>query len=125
MAVIELTQDNFDKIIEANELVVIDFWAQWCQPCMVFADIFEHCANEYPNVVFGKINVEEQTGLAEDFNVRSIPLLMVIKQSVAVFSEAGTMPESTLRDLIEQAQTLDIEQVKDNLSDQGDDQKSR
>lgn len=118
MSIVELTKQNFDETIDNNDIVLIDFWASWCQPCLAFADVYELCAKNNPDVVFGKVNIEEQPELAEDFSVRSIPLLMVIRQSVAVFSESGSMPETTLLDLIKQARALDMDEVRQALLDQ-------
>lgn len=100
---LELTKENFDTVIGSNEIVFIDFWANWCQPCLSFAEIYQKVANEYPNLCFAKINVEEQVELANDFGVKSIPTLFVIKSNVVIYSESGTMPEEVLRDLVEQA----------------------
>lgn len=112
MALIELTQANFDDVIEKNEIVIVDFWASWCGPCKSFAPTFEQAALDYPALTFGKVNTEQETELSQDFNIRSIPLIMVIKQKIVIFSEAGTLPASALKDLIEQAIALDMSQVK-------------
>lgn len=110
-----LTKQNFDDIVANNDIVLIDFWAQWCQPCLAFAEIYEKCAVQHDDVVFGKVNVEEETELAADFQIRSIPQLLVIRQSVVVYAESGTLPESALNDLIVQAKGLDMDAVKKDL----------
>lgn len=120
MSVVELTKHNFDETIANNDIVVIDFWAPWCQPCLSFAPTFEAVASANPGVVFAKINVEQEQELAADFQVRSIPQLMIIRQSVALFSESGTMPESALQDLVEQAKALDMSDIKRTIKDQAD-----
>lgn len=117
MPLIELTQDNFDEVVSNNEIVLVDFWAQWCAPCLAFASTYESLAEQYPDLVFGKVNTEEQSELAADFNVRSIPMLMVMKSKVVVFSESGTMPENALRELIEQAVKLDMTEVMQQIAD--------
>ena len=118
MALIELTKDNFDHIIESNDIVVIDFWAKWCGPCVAFAPIYQEVAESYPDVIFGKIDIETQSDLAADFNVRSIPLIMVLRQSIVVFSEAGTLPASALGELVTQAKNLDMDKVRQDIESQ-------
>lgn len=112
MALIELTQANFDEVIEKNEIVVVDFWASWCGPCKAFAPTFEQAAKDYPDITFGKVNTENEQQLSQDFNVRSIPMIMIIKQKVVIFSEAGALPASAFKDLIEQAIKLDMSKVE-------------
>ncbi len=124
MSIMELTKDNFDNVIASNGLVVVDFWAEWCAPCLAFAETYKQVAAEYPHIIFGKINTENEMELANDFNVRSIPLLMILKDNVVVFSESGTMPATALRDLIEQAIHLDMSQVKQDIAAAGEDDKS-
>lgn len=106
---LELTKGNFDKVIDENEIVIIDFWANWCQPCLSFADTYSRVAADFPGLCFSKVNVEEETELANDFGVRSIPTLIVIKSRVVIFSESGTMPEDIFRDLIEQAIQCEVD----------------
>jgi len=115
--ILTLTKENFDKTVAENELIVVDFWADWCIPCRNFAPIFAKVAEKYPDITFGKINTEEQSQLAADFNIRSIPTLMVIRQKIMVFFEAGVLPMSALDDLIQQAKGLDMEQVKKQLGE--------
>lgn len=117
MPIVTLTQENFDEHVKDNTIVLLDFWAEWCSPCLAFAETYQSVADEYPDIVFGKINTEEQPELAADFNVRSIPLIMVMKEQVVVFSESGTMPASSLKDLIEQAKALDMTEIKKKIED--------
>ena len=112
MAVVELTQDNFEQIITGNELVLVDFWAPWCAPCRAFAPIFEAAAEKYPDVVFGKVNTDEEQELAGAFQIRSIPTLTIFRQQIGIFSQAGSLPASALDQVIEQAKALDMEQVR-------------
>lgn len=117
MSILTLTKENFDKTVAENELIVVDFWADWCIPCRNFAPIFATVAEKYPDIIFGKINTEEESQLATDFNIRSIPTLMVIRQKIMIFFESGVLPMSALDDLIQQAKGLDMEQVKKQLGE--------
>jgi thioredoxin 1 len=112
MSIITLTEANFDQVIDDHEIVVIDFWANWCQPCLAFAETFKRVAEQFPAVTFAKVDVEQETQLATDFSVRSIPLLVILKQQVIIFAESGSLPEATLVELVEQAQALDMSKVE-------------
>lgn len=114
MALIELTQENFDSTIEANPLVIIDFWASWCGPCKSFAPIFEQAAKEYPDIVFAKVDTENQPQLSQDFNVRSIPMVMIIKEQVIIYAESGAVPAKAFKELIEQAIKVDVKKSQDS-----------
>ena len=113
--VIDLSRDEFDALILKNEVVFIDFWATWCAPCKQFAIVYERVATEHNNIVFAKINIEHEAELAEMFNIRSIPHLMVFKQGIAIYSEAGSMPESTLKELVQQAMDADVSAIREQL----------
>lgn len=115
MAIMKLTKENFDSVIEANELIVIDFWAEWCAPCLTFGKIFAEVAEQYPQVIFGKINTEEEPHLATDFMIRSIPTVMILRQKVMVFREAGLLPKEAFEDLIKQAQALNMDDVRKQI----------
>lgn len=108
MSVRTLTSKNFDDTIQNSKMVVVDFWAKWCGPCMAFAPVFEQVSMQHEDVTFAKVNIEEQTQLAEDFNIRSIPMLMIFRQEFAVFAESGIQTAESLNDLIEQARKIDI-----------------
>ena len=118
MTTISLTKDNFDQTVEENPMVVVDFWAAWCAPCRFFAPTFEQASEQYPDVVFGKVNTEEQPELAGAFGIRSIPTLMILRSKVILYSEAGALPQTQLHALIDQAKALDMEQVRLQLAEQ-------
>jgi len=116
MDILNLTKENFDKTIEENAIVVIDYWAEWCGPCKAFSPIFASIAEQYSDVLFAKVNTEAQSELAQDFNIRSIPTIMVLRESIVVFSQSGSMPASALNDLIDQTKNLDMEEVRKNIA---------
>ena len=99
MTTINLTKDNFDQTVEQNPMVVVDFWAAWCAPCRFFAPTFEQASEQYPDVVFGKVNTEEQAELAGAFGIRSIPTLMILRDKVILYSEAGALPQPQRQEL--------------------------
>ncbi len=119
VAVRDVTGDTFEDLINHNQLVFVDFWARWCAPCKQLALIYDKVAELYPNIVFAKVNIEKESELAKLFQIRSIPHLMVFKQGIAIYSEAGGMPESTLKELIQQALDADVSAIRHQLD--GDD----
>lgn len=122
MATIELTEHNFQETIEKNDMVVIDFWAAWCGPCRSFAPVFETASGKYQDIVFGKVNTEAERALAGSFRVRSIPMLVIIREQVVLFAQPGALPASALDELIEQARALDMTDVHQQVAAQQDQQ---
>lgn len=116
MAVIELTSNNLEAIIRDHDIVLIDFWAEWCGPCRSFAPIFEKVAENHPDIAFGKVDIEQQQEVAQQFGIRSIPTLAIFREQTLIMLEAGAMPESTLEKAIETVRGLDMEEVKAELA---------
>ncbi|HHI77094.1 MAG TPA: thioredoxin [Gammaproteobacteria bacterium] len=118
MAVIELNEENFEKTITENDFVIVDFWAPWCGPCRSFAPTYEKVSEEFPDVVFAKVNTEEEQAIAAHFQIRSIPTLMIFREQVIIYSEAGALPESSFRELVKKAGELDMEEVHRQIAEQ-------
>lgn len=112
MATINLTADNFEETVLQDGLVLIDFWAEWCGPCKMFAPIFEAASEEHPDAVFAKVDTEAERGLSGALNIMSIPTLMVFRDGVGLFSQPGALPGHALEDLIGQAKALDMDEVR-------------
>ncbi len=118
MATTEVTVDNFNETIENNDIVVLDFWADWCGPCKMFAPVFEKAAEENSDVVFGKIDTEMQQDLAAAFQIRSIPTLMAFRERVLVFSQPGALNGGQLDEVLNAVRELDMEEVHAQVAEQ-------
>lgn len=116
MAYIDLTESNFNETVEKNDILIIDFWAEWCGPCIQFGPVFEKVAGENTDVAFAKVNTEVEQGLAGYFQVQSIPTLMVIKEQVVIFNQAGALDEAGLNALVQQVKELDMDKVRAEMS---------
>ena len=112
MATVELTKDNFESVVAGNPVVIVDFWAPWCGPCRGFAPVFEKASDAHADVVFAKVNTEDQPELAGSFDIRSIPTLMVFREQVVLFQQAGALPASALEQVLSQAMALDMAEVR-------------
>ncbi len=117
VATLELTKDNFEQTIVDNDMVFVDFWAEWCGPCRSFAPTYEAASEKHDGVVFGKVDTEDQPELAEYFGIRSIPTLMVFKERVRVFSQPGALPPAVFEDLIEQAKVIDMAPIHEEIAE--------
>ena len=118
MATIDVTAENFNEVINDNDFVIVDFWATWCGPCKGFAPVYEELSEKYPDLVFAKINTEDEEQLASEFQIRSIPTLMIFREQIILFSQPGALQGSQLEQVIEQAQGLDMEEVKKDIENQ-------
>ncbi len=118
MATVELTKDNFKQTISDHDIVIIDFWASWCGPCRSFAPTFEAASDKHADICFAKVNTEEQQELAAAFNVRSIPTLMVFREQVILYAEAGALPPAALEQIVEQVRGLDMDAVRKEIEAQ-------
>ena len=116
MALQNLTAENFNDEVQKHQIAILDFWAPWCGPCRSFAPIFEKVSQEYPEILFGKINTEEEQELAGHFQIRSIPTVMILKEGIVVFSQAGMLPEEALHDLLKQVKDLDMDMVRAEIA---------
>ncbi|MFG2090997.1 MULTISPECIES: thioredoxin [unclassified Spirillospora] len=112
MATVTLTAENFDQVAQADGIVMVDFWAEWCGPCKRFAPVYERSAGKHDDIVFAKVDTDAEPELSQRFGIRSIPTLMAIRDGMIVFAEPGAVPESTLENVIEQVRGLDMEDVR-------------
>jgi thioredoxin 1 len=117
MATVALTKDNFKQTIEKDGIVLIDWWASWCGPCRMFAPTYDKASAKHPDITFAKVDTEEQQELAATFDIRSIPTLMILRDKVLIYSQAGALPEAALEDLIRQTRALDMEKVRTEIAE--------
>jgi thioredoxin 1 len=118
MATVALTKENFDQTIQDNDTVFIDFWAEWCGPCRSFAPTYESTSEKYPDIVFGKVDTEDQPELAGAFGIRSIPTLMVFRDQIVLYAQPGAIPGNMLESLVTQVSELEMDQVRAQIASQ-------
>jgi len=116
MSTLEITSANFESTVDTNEIVVLDAWAAWCGPCKQFAPIFEAASERHPDVTWGKLDTESQAELASAFNIRSIPTLMVFRQGILLFSQAGMVPANVIDELITKVREVDMDDVRKQIA---------
>jgi thioredoxin 1 len=116
MATIELTAGNFEQTVTDHDIVLVDFWASWCGPCRMFGPVFERVSERHPDLAFAKVDTEAQQELSAVFGITSIPTLMVVRDKVVVFSQAGALPEKALEQVVEQTRALDMDEVHRRLA---------
>tara|TARA_B100000459_G_C8590849_1_gene207677 strand:+ start:1515 stop:1889 length:375 start_codon:yes stop_codon:yes gene_type:complete len=112
MPSVEIREPEFANIIDNNSIVLLDFWAEWCGPCKAYGPVYERVSEEFPDVIFGKIDTEAEPQLAQSFNIRSIPTTIAFKEGIGVFMQPGALPEDALRDLVGKIKELDMDEVR-------------
>jgi thioredoxin len=118
VATVNVTKDSLESTIDENDIVIVDFWAEWCGPCKSFAPTFEKASNEHPDIVFAKVDTEAEQELAAAFGIRSIPTLMIFRENVVLFNQAGALPPAALSDIISQVKDLDMEAIHKEIAEQ-------
>ncbi|VAW65528.1 Thioredoxin [hydrothermal vent metagenome] len=124
MATVELNEASLEKTVIENDIVIIDFWAPWCGPCKSFGPIYEEVSEKHPDIVFAKVNTEDEQGIAAHFQIRSIPTLMIFREQIVLYSEAGMLPASGFEQVIQQVKELDMAKVKADIETAQAEQKS-
>lgn len=116
MTTIDITEDQFEKLILEKGIVLVDFWAAWCGPCRSFAPIYEAASEKYPEITFAKVDTEAEQSLSAAAGISSIPTLMIFRDGLLLFSQPGALPASSLDDLISQVSALDMEKIRAEIA---------
>jgi thioredoxin 1 len=118
MAVVELNKSDFEQTVKDNDFVVVDFWAPWCGPCRSFAPVYDKVSEDHSDIVFAKVNTEQEQEIAAHFQIRSIPTLMIFREQIIIFAQPGALPEGSFRQLLEKAKELDMAEVRRQVEEQ-------
>ncbi|RLD11689.1 thioredoxin [candidate division KSB1 bacterium] len=118
MATIKLTMDTLDNVLENNDIVLIDFWAEWCGPCKMFGPVFEKSSEKHTDIAFTKVDTEQDQQLAGAFGIQSIPTLAIFREKILIYKQPGALPEAALEDIIKQVKELDMEKIKAEVAAQ-------
>ncbi len=117
MSLIELTQQNFDDVVAKSDIVLIDFWAQWCGPCLSFHKVIAEAAKAHTDVTFASVDIEAEKELADEFHIRSVPSVMILRDRVVVYADSGALTAAGLEELLERVKALDPEDIKKSVSE--------